>query len=471
MLEKNIQRHIDTLTQRYPALEVNSKDIAEAYLILEESYQNGGKLLIAGNGGSAADAEHIVGELMKGFKSSRKIEKKFEQALLNENQELGNVLAENLQGALPAIALDGHLALSTAYMNDCEPLLCFAQQVNGYGRQGDVFLGISTSGNSKNVLYAAVTAHAKGMKVIGLTGAKDSALCRMSDVCICAPQTETYMIQELHLPIYHCLCLMLEEKFLENNYMECLQKQPLLNTSVNNVSMDETIQAIDTFIQQKKRSYIVAINVDVVMKIEKDTYLKEITDQADMVLVDGKPLIWISKIHKRPVKAKISGSDLVPQLCEKAAKSGYTIFIIGGKDGIAEQAKLRLEKQMQDIRIVGTYAPPLGFEKDQQELDKINRMISDVHPDLLIACFGCPKQEKWIYENYQKYDATVSVCAGATVDFLAGNVKRAPKWMSDHGLEWFYRFLQEPKRMFKRYFVDDVRIISLIGKYKNENCN
>lgn len=213
MLEKNIQRHIDTLTQRYPALEVNSKDIAEAYLILEESYQNGGKLLIAGNGGSAADAEHIVGELMKGFKSSRKIEKKFEQALLNENQELGNVLAENLQGALPAIALDGHLALSTAYMNDCEPLLCFAQQVNGYGRQGDVFLGISTSGNSKNVLYAAVTAHAKGMKVIGLTGAKDSALCRMSDVCICAPQTETYMIQELHLPIYHCLCLMLEEKF------------------------------------------------------------------------------------------------------------------------------------------------------------------------------------------------------------------------------------------------------------------
>ena len=213
MLEKNIQRHIDTLTQRYPALEVNSKDIAEAYLILEESYQNGGKLLIAGNGGSAADAEHIVGELMKGFKPSRKIEKKFEQALLNENQELGNVLAENLQGALPAIALDGHLALSTAYMNDCEPLLCFAQQVNGYGRQGDVFLGISTSGNSKNVLYAAVTAHAKGMKVIGLTGAKDSALCRMSDVCICAPQTETYMIQELHLPIYHCLCLMLEEKF------------------------------------------------------------------------------------------------------------------------------------------------------------------------------------------------------------------------------------------------------------------
>lgn len=105
------------------------------------------------------------------------------------------------------------MALSTAYMNDCEPLLCFAQQVNGYGGEGDVFFGISTSGNSKNVLYAAVTAHAKGMKVIGLTGAKNSKLEQMSDVCIKVPQTETYMIQELHLPVYHCLCLMLEERF------------------------------------------------------------------------------------------------------------------------------------------------------------------------------------------------------------------------------------------------------------------
>lgn len=171
------------------------------------------KLLIAGNGGSAADAEHIVGELMKSFKMPRKPKTAFAEKLVAEDRELGSVLAENLQGALPAIALDGHLALSTAYMNDCEPLLCFAQQVNGYGKAGDVFLGISTSGNSKNVLYAATTAHAKGLKVIGLTGAKDSRLKDMSDVCIKVPQTETYMIQELHLPIYHCLCLMLEDKF------------------------------------------------------------------------------------------------------------------------------------------------------------------------------------------------------------------------------------------------------------------
>lgn len=244
-----------------------------------------------------------------------------------------------------------------------------------------------------------------------------------------------------------------------------MEKQPLLNTYVNNVNMDEAIQAIEDMIASEKKSYIVAINVDVVMKIENDSYLKDITDHANMVLVDGKPLEWIAKWHKRPIKAKISGSDLVPILCERAAGKGYSIFIIGGKEGIAEKAKQNLERDLPGIRIVGTYAPPFGFEKNENELNKINSMISDAHPDLLIACFGCPKQEKWIYENYQKYDAKVSVCAGATVDFLAGNVNRAPKWMSNHGLEWFYRFLQEPKRMFKRYFVDDVKIIKLIRKY------
>lgn len=245
-----------------------------------------------------------------------------------------------------------------------------------------------------------------------------------------------------------------------------MEKQPLLNTYVNNVDMRETIDAIESMINDSDKHYVIAINVDVVMKIEEDRYLKEITDNADMVLVDGKPLVWIAKWHKHPVKAKISGSDLVPILCKVAAKRGYSIFIIGGKDGIADQAKRKLEEKHPDISIVGTYAPPFGFEKDEKELNKINEMITEAHPDILIACFGCPKQEKWIYENFQTYDAKVSLCAGATVDFLAGNVNRAPKWMSEHGFEWFYRFLQEPKRMFKRYFVDDVKILGLVRKYR-----
>lgn len=246
-----------------------------------------------------------------------------------------------------------------------------------------------------------------------------------------------------------------------------LKKQPLLNTYVNNVTLEESLNGIETMIHCGKKSYVVAINVDVVMKIEQDSYLKKITDGADMVLVDGKPLIWVSKLHKKPIKEKVSGSDLVPKLCERAAEKGYSIFILGGQDGVANQAKKNLEKKHSGIKIVGTYAPPFGFEKDQSELDRINKMITEAHPDILIGCLGCPKQEKWIFENYQKYDAKVSICAGATVDFLAGNVKRAPRWMSDHGLEWFYRFLQEPKRMFKRYFVDDVKIVGLILKYRN----
>ena len=247
-----------------------------------------------------------------------------------------------------------------------------------------------------------------------------------------------------------------------------MKKQALLNTYINNLTMSETVEAIEKMIAEERKSYVVAINVDVVMKIESDPYLKEIVDGADMVLVDGKPLVWISKLHGKSLKAKISGSDLVPLLCEVSAKKGYRMFIIGGKDGIAEQAKRRLEEKYPDIQIVGTYAPPIGFEKDKKELNKINNMISEEKPDLLITCFGCPKQEKWIYENINRYDAKVSVCAGATVDFLAGNVKRAPRWMSEHGLEWFYRFLQEPKRMFRRYFVDDVKIIKVIWKYREK---
>ena len=211
-MENKVNEQLELLIKRYPALQCVKDDIQKAYQIIAGCYAQGGKLLVTGNGGSAADAEHIVGELMKGFKKPRKLEKDMQDKLKNVSSDYGSVLAENLQGALPAIALDGHSALTTAYMNDCEPLLCFAQQVNGYGNENDVFLGISTSGNSKNILYAAITAKAKGLKVIGLTGQKDSKLSEIADICIKAPETETYMIQELHLPIYHCLCLMLEER-------------------------------------------------------------------------------------------------------------------------------------------------------------------------------------------------------------------------------------------------------------------
>ena len=207
------RKQIEELVKRYTSLDECKKDILEAYEIMAEAYNNGRKLLVCGNGGSASDSEHIVGELMKEFKLKRKVYSEHAAALKEIDPELGQVLADNLQGALPAISLTGHSSLQTAFMNDSEPELVFAQQVNGYGKPGDVFLGISTSGNSKNVLYAAVNAKAKGLKVIGLTGSKDNKLMKFADVCIRVPETETYKIQELHLPVYHCLCLMLEDKF------------------------------------------------------------------------------------------------------------------------------------------------------------------------------------------------------------------------------------------------------------------
>ncbi len=208
-----IEDHLNHLIDCYPKLIVCRKDIINAYYLLEQAYSNGRKLLVCGNGGSASDSEHIVGELMKEFKLKRKVYSDHAAVLKEIDPELGQTLAKHLQGALPAISLTGHSSLQTAYMNDAVPELVFAQQVNGYGKSGDVFLGISTSGNSKNVLYAAVNAKAKGLKVIGLTGAKENNLMKFADVCIRIPETETYKIQELHLPVYHCLCLMLEDHF------------------------------------------------------------------------------------------------------------------------------------------------------------------------------------------------------------------------------------------------------------------
>lgn len=213
MIDKKLQKHIDLLLKRYPKLECVKNSIIEAYLILEECYKHDGKLLIAGNGGSAADSEHIAGELMKRFKIFRPVPEEFADRLKQIDSVRGKHLAENLERGLMAIPLVAHEALTTAYINDVDGLGVFAQQLYGFGRKGDVFLGISTSGNSENVISATVVARALGMKVIGLTGKNGGELVEIADVSIKVPETETYMIQELHLPVYHCLCLMLEDKF------------------------------------------------------------------------------------------------------------------------------------------------------------------------------------------------------------------------------------------------------------------
>lgn len=213
MLEKRLEKHIDLLIERYPVLEACKEDIISGYELLEECYTNGGKLLIAGNGGSAADAEHIAGELMKRFKTPRPIPNELKERLIEIDPVRGENLSKNLERPLMAIPLVAHEALTTAYINDVDGLGVFAQQLYGFGKKNDVFLGISTSGNSQNVMSATVVARALGIKVLGLTGELGGELNMVSNVCVKVPETETYRIQELHLPVYHCWCLMLEDHF------------------------------------------------------------------------------------------------------------------------------------------------------------------------------------------------------------------------------------------------------------------
>ena len=205
--------YLNTLIERYPSLESVKSDISAAFDIIANSFENGGKLLIAGNGGSASDAEHIAGELMKSFAKKRKLPESFVEDIGNVDSEIAQYLIPRLQPGLPTIALSGHASLNTACINDIDGNITFAQQVYGYGKKTDVLLAISTSGNSKNVLYAAAVAKAKKLKIIALSGGCGGALKKLADVSIIVPETETFKVQELHLPVYHCLCLMLENHF------------------------------------------------------------------------------------------------------------------------------------------------------------------------------------------------------------------------------------------------------------------
>lgn len=240
----------------------------------------------------------------------------------------------------------------------------------------------------------------------------------------------------------------------------------LMNTEIDNLTMDETLDAIDSLIKEDNCSYVVTPNVDHIVQLEKDEELKRVYENASLILTDGKPLIWISNWYKTPIKEKISGSDLFPRVCDLAAKKGYTMYLLGAAEGVADKAAKNLMDKYKGLNIVGTYSPPFGFEKDKLELKKIERQIQEVHPDILIVGLGCPKQEKYMYHHCKELDVPISFGLGASIDFEAGNIKRAPRWMSEHGLEWLYRITQDPKRLAKRYLVDDMKIIRIARKYR-----
>ena len=215
-MKEIVGNELQDLLVRYPVLKVCEEDIAASFEMMREAYDSGRKLLIAGNGGSAADSEHITGELMKRFKVQRPLDAAFADKLKAIDPVRGEKLARHLERPLRAIPLTSHIAITTAYMNDADATGVFAQQLLGYGDAGDVFLAISTSGNSENIISACVVAKAMGIRIIGLSGEKESRLSQMADICIRVPERETYRIQELHLPVYHCLCLMLESHYFKS---------------------------------------------------------------------------------------------------------------------------------------------------------------------------------------------------------------------------------------------------------------
>lgn len=203
-------RFLENLITRYPDLQGVKRDIEATYMILEETYKNNGKVLVCGNGGSAADCEHIVGELMKGFLLPRSLSEKEREAFEKYN---GGAIAKGLQKGLPTISLVSQSGLMTAFLNDCSPDLIFAQQVYSYMKPCDTLVALSTSGNSKNVLNAAVTARALGGKCVAFTGKNGGKISEVADCTIKMPSDETYIVQEYTLPVYHCICAMLEEEF------------------------------------------------------------------------------------------------------------------------------------------------------------------------------------------------------------------------------------------------------------------
>lgn len=250
-----------------------------------------------------------------------------------------------------------------------------------------------------------------------------------------------------------------------------MSRLQFMNTEVDNLTMDETLERIDELIKENKNAYVVTPNVDHIIQLERGGELCEAYKHADLILTDGKPLIWISKWYGTPIKEKISGSDLFPKLCDLAAKKGYRMFFLGAAEGVAAKAAENLAKRYQGLQVVGTYSPPYGFEKNDEEMNRIIAMIKGKKPHVLIVALGCPKQELFILHHGEELGVPLSLGLGASLDFEAGNIKRAPKWMADHGLEWLYRITQDPRRLAKRYLVDDMKIVRLAIKYKPSKNN
>ena len=226
-----------------------------------------------------------------------------------------------------------------------------------------------------------------------------------------------------------------------------------MGVPLDNVTVQETIEEVERLVASGQPHYLVTANVDFLVQARRDIELRRILLDAHMVLCDGTPLVWAARLLGNALPERVAGADLVPLLIEQAAARGYRIFFLGAKPGVAAHAVKRLTNQWPGLQVAGYYSPPFNklLEMDH---DEIQRRLIEAKPDLLFVCFGCPKQEKWLAMHYRALQVPVCIGVGATIDFLAGQVKRAPVWMRRSGLEWLFRLIQEPRRLFRRYAND-----------------
>lgn len=241
---------------------------------------------------------------------------------------------------------------------------------------------------------------------------------------------------------------------------------PLAGVRITNLTMAQALGRIERMIRLREPSYVVTPNVDHVVRYQRRDDFTTAYDNAALVLADGMPLLWAGKFLKTPIKQKVSGSDLFPLFCEIAAEKGYKLFFLGGKPGAAQRSAEILTARNPGLKVVGVYCPPMGFEQDPVEHHRTIEMIKASGADLLFVGLGTPKQEVWISKNYRELNVPVSIGIGASFDFIAGLQKRAPVVMQKLGFEWLWRLVLDPKRMYKRYLVDDPEFFLLIWRQR-----
>lgn len=240
----------------------------------------------------------------------------------------------------------------------------------------------------------------------------------------------------------------------------------ICGVNIHNITSVEAVRLTDQLVQLRGNAIVVTPNVDHIVKLQSDTDFMRIYREASLVLADGMPLLWASRMLGDPIKEKISGSDIFWDICKMASEKHYGLFLLGGRPGAANGAADVLKKKYPGIRITGTYCPPFGFENDPEENARIISIIRSAKPDILFVGLGAPKQEKWIYTHRREYDAPVSMGIGVTFEFACGMVKRAPLWMQKSGLEWLWRLLMEPGRLWRRYLLEDTKFFLLVLRQK-----